>query len=142
MSTDEEAREAAWGVYRDGPDYQPTDRQDVRSVFDFAFDAGRRSVVSTPDPDDAELIADAKAFVETWDHRGSWSPDSPVGMVARLEARLEASAVSAPPTITAEMVDAAMTAYWGNPIAAAKYGSRQGMRDALRAALEGEENAP
>lgn len=41
----------------------------------------------TAPPADGErdaLIAAADALVESWDRRGSWSPDSPVGMVMQL----------------------------------------------------------
>lgn len=34
------AREAAWGEFRDGPDYQPTDRYDARAPFNAGFAAG------------------------------------------------------------------------------------------------------
>jgi hypothetical protein len=110
MSTDEDAREAAWGVYRDGPDYQPTDRHDVRSVFDFAFDAGRRSVVSTPS-DDVQALIDEARNLATWhlrDHDTDHpelerTPAQQAETLNRLAARLEASAVSAPPTITDEL---------------------------------------
>lgn len=38
-----------------------------------------------------ELIAEAREFVQSWDLRGSWTPDSPVGMVHRLAEALEAA---------------------------------------------------
>ncbi len=34
--------------------------------------------------DNEKLIEEARAFVASWDMKGSWSSDSPVGMVARL----------------------------------------------------------
>lgn len=37
-----EARETAWGAFRDGPDYQPTDRYDARGPFDAGWDARAR----------------------------------------------------------------------------------------------------
>lgn len=39
--------------------------------------------------DHEALIAEAKELVESWDRRGSWTPDSPIGMVARLVVALE-----------------------------------------------------
>ena len=45
------------------------------------------------EPSDAqELLAEADALVESWDRKGSWSSDSPVGMVMRLARALRASA--------------------------------------------------
>ena len=44
---DEAGESAAWDEFRDGPDYQPTDRYDVRSVFHAGFTA-RLPVVSVP----------------------------------------------------------------------------------------------
>ncbi len=40
--------------------------------------------------DNVKLIADAKALVESWDRKGSWTPDSPVGMVMQLADALRA----------------------------------------------------
>lgn len=37
-----------------------------------------------------KLIADGKAFVESWDRLGSWTLDSPVGMVMQMTQALEA----------------------------------------------------
>jgi hypothetical protein len=39
VSAARDAREQAWGVYRDGPDYQPTDRVGAREYFDAGWDA-------------------------------------------------------------------------------------------------------
>ena len=40
--------------------------------------------------DNVKLIADAEALVESWDRKGSWTPDSPVGMVMQLADALRA----------------------------------------------------
>ena len=42
--------EQAWGEFRDGPDYQPSDRYDVRSVFE----AGFRAALADPADRDEE----------------------------------------------------------------------------------------
>lgn len=39
-----------------------------------------------------ELLAEADALVESWDRKGSWSSDSPVGLVMRLARALRAAA--------------------------------------------------
>ena len=39
----DQASEAAWDAYRDGPDYTPTDRYPVRQVFDAGYEAGLRA---------------------------------------------------------------------------------------------------
>ncbi|GAA4774449.1 hypothetical protein [Microbacterium gilvum] len=39
--------------------------------------------------DVAALIAEARELVRSWDQRGSWSPDSPVGMVMQMADALE-----------------------------------------------------
>lgn len=41
--------------------------------------------------EERELLAEARLFVETWDRKGSWSADSPIGMIARLTNALEAA---------------------------------------------------
>lgn len=46
----DDEREAAWGEFRDGPNYQPTDRYDVRSVWNAAWDAARKH----PEPEITE----------------------------------------------------------------------------------------
>ena len=40
MTDHAEARDAAWGEFRDGADYQPTDRYDARAPFNAGFTAG------------------------------------------------------------------------------------------------------
>lgn len=43
-------------------------------------------------PSDAqELLAEADALIESWDRKGSWSPDSPVGLVMRMAVALRAA---------------------------------------------------
>ena len=44
------------------------------------------------EPSDREkLIAEATEFIDSWDRLGSWTPDSPIGMVMRLRNALAAS---------------------------------------------------
>lgn len=38
----------------------------------------------TPTNDERELLTEADALIAAWDLKGSWSPDSPVGLVMRL----------------------------------------------------------
>jgi hypothetical protein len=47
------ARDDAWGEYRDGPDYAPTDRYPVRPVFDAGWDAAASIVREIHGPVDA-----------------------------------------------------------------------------------------
>lgn len=35
-----------------------------------------------------DLVAEAQRLVEAWDQRGSWTPDSPVGLAMRLAAEV------------------------------------------------------
>lgn len=50
-----------------------------------------------PTDDEREaLLTEADALVASWDHKGSWSADSPVGMVMRLAAALRRSEVPEP----------------------------------------------
>ncbi len=59
--------------------------------------------VHTPSDDEREaLLTEADALVASWDQKGSWSSDSPVGMVMRLAAALRRSEVSEP---SAERLD-------------------------------------
>jgi hypothetical protein len=49
------------------------------------------------EPSDAqELLEEADALIDSWDQKGSWSADSPVGMVMRLAAALRRSEASEP----------------------------------------------
>lgn len=50
---------------------------------------GEREALAT---DVQELLAEADALVESWDRKGSWSSDSPVGLVMRLARALRAAA--------------------------------------------------
>ena len=51
----------------------------------------------TPTDDEREaLLTEADALVASWDQRGSWSSDSPVGMVMRLAVALRRSEVPEP----------------------------------------------
>ena len=43
-----------------------------------------------PFPDREKLIAEATEFIDSWDRLGSWTPDSPIGMVMRLRNALAA----------------------------------------------------
>lgn len=54
---------------------------------------------AAPTDDDREaLLTEADALVASWDQKGSWSSDSPVGMVMRLAAALRRSEVPEPST--------------------------------------------
>jgi hypothetical protein len=44
--------EAAWGTYRDGPEYAPTDRYPVKPVFEAGWDAAK----AEPDPSPRTLL--------------------------------------------------------------------------------------
>jgi hypothetical protein len=58
---------------------------------------GKRVISHTPTDDDREsLLTEADALVASWDRKGSWSSDSPVGMVMRLAAALRRSVVPEP----------------------------------------------
>lgn len=48
-----------------------------------------------PTEDIRGLLAEADALVEAWDRKGSWTPDSPVGLVVRLASALRAAGVVA-----------------------------------------------
>lgn len=51
----------------------------------------------TPTDDEREaLLTEADALVASWDQKGSWSSDSPVGMVMRLAAALRRTEVPEP----------------------------------------------
>ncbi len=53
--------------------------------------------LNTPTADEREaLIAEADALVDSWDRRGSWDTDSPVGMVMRLADALRRPEVPEP----------------------------------------------
>lgn len=44
------------------------------------------------EPSDAQgLLDEADALIDAWDRKGSWSPDSPIGLVMRLAAALRAA---------------------------------------------------
>jgi len=96
--------------------------------------------VPAPTDDEREaLLAEADALVESWDHRGSWSADSPVGMVMRLARALRRSEVPEPQGEPSDArVLAALNAY--DPAGATEdlsdYSPEhvQDMRAALRAA--------
>lgn len=63
--------------------------------------------LSTPPADDVrELLVEARSLVESWDRRGSWSADSPVGMVMRLADALDAAEVRRRGTVTDAEVEA------------------------------------
>lgn len=49
-----------------------------------------------PMEDREALLAEADALVESWDHKGSWSADSPVGLVMRLARELRRGAPAEP----------------------------------------------
>ncbi len=59
------------------------------------------AALSTPPADDmhahnvSELLAEARELVASWDLKGSWTSESPIGLVTRLAAALELA--SAPP---------------------------------------------
>ena len=58
---------------------------------------GEAEKALTPTDDEREaLLREADALVASWDQRGSWSSDSPVGMVMRLAAALRRSEVPEP----------------------------------------------
>lgn len=64
----DEAREAAWDEYRDGPEYAPTDRYAVRPVFD----AGWNATVQSRDHRIAELdnaVSDLLRERDEWEER-------------------------------------------------------------------------
>lgn len=52
--------------------------------------------------DREKLIAEATEFIDSWDRLGSWTPDSPIGMVMRLR---DALAASLDPEKVAEVID-------------------------------------
>ena len=63
-----------------------------RYYDEIARDALRTAVSAQGEPSDAqELLSEADALVEAWDRKGSWSADSPVGMVMQLAAALRAA---------------------------------------------------
>lgn len=47
-------------------------------------------MVPPPPSDREKLIAEATEFIDSWDRLGSWTPDSPIGMVMRLRNALAA----------------------------------------------------
>lgn len=47
-------------------------------------------MVPPPPTDREKLIAEATEFIDSWDRLGSWTPDSPIGMVMRLRNALAA----------------------------------------------------
>lgn len=52
----------------------------------------------TPTDDERELLAEADALVASWDLKGSWTSESPVGLVMRLAAALRRPVQGEPPT--------------------------------------------
>ncbi|MDR2294703.1 MAG: hypothetical protein LBE05_05815 [Microbacterium sp.] len=80
--------DAAMGGYSSGT-------YDDYAITDAVLAAGfRRTVQGEPSPDAQALLADADALVASWDRKGSWSADSPVGMVMQLARALRAAVVS------------------------------------------------
>lgn len=73
--------------------------------------------LSTPPADDmhannvSELLGEARELVASWDLRGSWTSESPIGLVARMADALEVAAVRPRGTVTdAERYAAALRA--------------------------------
>ncbi len=63
----------------------------------------------TPTDDEREaLIAEADELVATWDQRGSWAPDSPVGLVMRFASYLRRT-VQGEPSATCPKCGTAVT---------------------------------
>lgn len=66
----------------------------------------RLKALSTPPADDifannvGELLGEARELVASWDLRGSWTSESPIGLVARLADALEVAAVRPHGTVT------------------------------------------
>lgn len=71
----------------------------------------------TPTDDEREaLLTEADALVASWDQKGSWSSDSPVGMVMRLAAALRRTEVPEPSTaMPSERERRAMTDLFERP---------------------------
>ena len=47
-------------------------------------------------PEHDRLSAEADALIQSWDQRGSWTPDSPIGMIMQLRDALAAQPVLDP----------------------------------------------
>lgn len=78
--------------WTDGPGsstFRRVDRGKAGAFVDGALWRDRRGQL---EPSDAqELLEEADALIDSWDQKGSWSADSPVGMVMRLAAALRAA---------------------------------------------------
>lgn len=91
----------------------------------------------TPTDDEREaLLTEADALVASWDQKGSWSSDSPVGMVMRLAAALRRSEVPEP---SAEEWTARINAARQKAIAKGytlEHDAKHGVRHLLRWAID------
>lgn len=75
-----------------------SERDSLRLAWEDA-EAHVAALLRTPTPTDDEreaLLTEADAVVASWDRRGSWDADSPVGMVMRLATTLRRSVVPEP----------------------------------------------
>lgn len=54
--------------------------------------------------DREELIAEATELIDSWDRQGSWTPDSPIGMIMQLRDALAAQPVLDPEKVQRFMI--------------------------------------
>lgn len=99
------------------------------------------SALSTPPADDmhannvGELLGEARELVASWDLRGSWTSESPIGLIMRLADALEVASVRPRGTVTEAEVEAAGR-FLGMDDGMEHWIDRDSVRIALEAARE------